>query len=50
MRDTTHEYCWLGFGLAGAVAWLSTPYRGTHQMFARGRVTNFTSSHTHTLP
>ena len=21
----------------GAVAWLSTPYRGTHQRFAQGR-------------
>ena len=34
MRSTTREYCWLGFGLVGAVAWLSTRCRGTHQRFA----------------
>ena len=34
---TTREYRWLGFGLVGAVAWLSTPCRGTHQRFAPGR-------------
>ena len=32
----TREYRWLGFGLVGAVAWLSTPCRGTHQRLAPG--------------
>ena len=25
------RFCWLGFRLVGAVAYLSTPCRGTHQ-------------------
>ena len=39
LRDgsgATREYRWLGLGLVGAVAWLSTPCRGTHQRLAPG--------------
>ena len=39
LRDgsgATREYRWLGLGLVGAVAWLSTPCKGTHQRLAPG--------------
>ena len=35
-KGATREYRWLGFGLVGAVALISTPCRGTHQRFAPG--------------